>query len=180
MEKRVGFGPRFAAALIDLAIVAVLGFVAGATIGGLLGGGIGAALGGSSGEGGASGAALGSAVGAVLGAVAAFGGFVFLYSLIEAFTGASPGKMALGLKVGLEDGRRAGAGVYTRRWAVKYSGTLLGLVGALPGLHIAGLVAPVAGLVVFAGCFLVLGDKQQALHDMAAKTAVFRKADLAP
>ncbi len=87
--------------------------------------------------------------------MAAFGGFVFLYSLIEAFTGASPGKMALGLKVGLEDGRRAGAGVYARRWAIKYSGTLLGLLGALPGLHVVGLLAPVAGLIVLAGCFLV-------------------------
>ena len=30
MEKRVGFGPRFAAALIDLGVVAVVGFIAGA------------------------------------------------------------------------------------------------------------------------------------------------------
>ena len=180
MEKRVGFGPRFAAALIDMGVVAVVGFVAGATIGGLLGRGIGSALGGASADGASSGAAIGAAVGAVLGAVAAFGGFVFLYSLVEAFTGASPGKMALGLKVGLEDGRRAGTGVYARRWAIKYSGTLLGLLAALPGLQIVGLIAPVAGVVVFAGCFLVLGDKRQALHDMAAKTAVFRKSDLVP
>jgi uncharacterized RDD family membrane protein YckC len=88
--------------------------------------------------------------------------------------------MALGLKVGLEDGRRAGAGVYARRWAVKYSGTLLGLAGALPGLQVVGLLAPVAGLIVLAGCFLALGDKRQALHDVAVKTAVFRKIDLAP
>ena len=39
-------------------------------------------------------------------------------------------------------------------------------------------VAPAAGLIVFIGCFLVLGDKRQALHDMGAATAVFRKADL--
>lgn len=180
MEKRIGFGPRFAAALIDMGLLAVVGFFAGATIGGLLGSGIGSALGGASAEGAASGAAVGAAVGAVLGAVAAFGGFVFLYSLIEAFTGASPGKMALGLKVGLEDGRRAGTGTYARRWAIKYSSTLLGLLAALPGLHVVGLIAPVAGVVVFAGCFLALGDKKQALHDVAARTAVFRKSDLLP
>ena len=180
MEKRIGFGPRLAAALIDMGIVAVVGFAAGAAIGGWLGTAIGTALGGSTAEGAASGAAVGAAVGAVLGAMSAFGGFVFLYSLIEAFTGASPGKMALGLKVGREDGHRAAAGVYARRWAIKYSGTLLGLLGALPGLHVVGLLAPVAGLVVLAGCFLVLGDKRQALHDVAAKTAVFRKIDLVP
>lgn len=181
MEKRTGFGLRFAAALIDLAIVAVVGFVAGAAIGGLLGGGVGGVLGGpTGGEGAASGAALGAAVGAIVGAVAAFGGFVFLYSLIEAFTGASPGKMALGLRVGTADGHRGSTALYVKRWAIKYSGTLLGLLGAVPGLHIFGLVAPPAGFIVFAGCFLALGDKRQALHDLGAVTAVFRKTDLAP
>jgi len=180
MEKRVGFGPRFAAALIDLAVVAIVGFVAGAAIGGMLGGGIGGMLGGSAGEDAAGGAALGAAIGAVFGAIAAFGGFVFLYSLIEAFTGASPGKMILGLTAGTADGRRGSAALYVRRWAVKYSGTVLGLLGAIPGLHILGLLAPAAGLIIFVGCFLVLGDKRQALHDVAATTAVFRKADLVP
>ena len=175
MELRVGFGPRFAAALIDAAVVAIVGLVAGATIGGMLGGGIGGALGGF-----AAGAALGAALGAVLGAMAAFGGFVFLYSLIEAFTGASPGKMFLGLKVGTDDGRRGSSALYLKRWALKYSGTLLGLLGAIPGLHVLGLLAPAAGLVIFIGCFLTLGDRRQALHDLGAATAVFRKADLVP
>ena len=177
MEKRVGFGPRLAACLIDLLIVGIVGFVAGAAIGGMLGGWIGGALGGSEGAGSSSGA-VGAAIGAALGVVAAFGGFVFLYSLIEAFTGASPGKMLLGLKVGTGDGRRGSAALYVKRWAIKYSGTLLGLLGAIPGLHVLGLLAPAAGLIIFIGCFLVLGEKRQALHDMGAATAVFRKADL--
>jgi len=57
---------------------------------------------------------------------------------------------------------------------------VLGLLGAVPGLHVLGLLAPAAGIIVFIGCFLVLGDKRQALHDVAAKTAVFRKTDLVP
>ena len=179
MEQRVGFGPRFAAALIDAAVVAVVGFVAGAAICGMLGGWIGGALGGSGGVGASSGA-VGAAVGAVLGVVAAFGGFVFLYSLIEAFTGASPGKMFLGLKVGTDDGRRGSSTLYVKRWTVKYSGSILSLAAVLPGLSVLALAAPVAGAVVFVGCFLVLGAERQALHDMAAKTAVFRKADLLP
>ena len=178
MEKRVGFGLRAAATLIDLVIVGVAGFIAGATVGGLLGGSLGGSIGGSGSVGAASSAALGAAVGALLGAIAAFGGFVFLYSLIEAFAGASPGKVALGLKVGFEDGRQASIAVYLRRWAIKFSGTLLGLVGTVPGLHLAGLLAPAAGFIVFVGCFLALGDRRQALHDLAAGTAVFRKVDL--
>jgi len=179
VETRVGFGARLAAALIDIVIVAIVGFGAGATIGGMLGGGLGRVLDGASGDAAAAGTAAGAAVGAVLGAIAAFGGFVFLYSLIEAFTGASPGKMVLGLKVGTAGGRRGWAALYVKRWAIKYSGTLLGLLGAVPGLHVLGLLAPPAGLAVFIGCFLVLGDKRQSLHDLGAATAVFRKTDLA-
>ena len=179
MERRAGFGPRFLAALIDAAVVAAVGFVAGAAIGGMLGGWIGGALGGSGGVGSSSGA-VGAAVGAVLGVVAAFGGLVFLYSLIEAFTGASPGKMLIGLKAGTDEGRRGSAALYVKRWVVKYSGSILSLAAALPGLTVLGLAAPVAGAVVFVGCFLVLGEQRQALHDLAAKSAVFRKVDLLP
>jgi uncharacterized RDD family membrane protein YckC len=178
MGKRVGFGTRLAAALVDFVVVGVIGFGAGAALGSILGGGLGSVLGGSSQEGAASGAALGAALGAVLGAVAAFGGFVFLYSLIEAFTGASPGKMLLKLKVGTADGRRGTLRLYVTRWAIKYAGTLLGLLGAIPGLHVLGLLAPAAGVIVFVGCFLALGDRRQALHDLGASTAVFRRADL--
>lgn len=179
MERRVGFGPRLAAALIDAVIVAVVGVVVGGAVGGMLGGGLGSVLGGASPDGAASGAAVGAALGAVLGAVAAFGGFVFLYSLIEAFTGASPGKMLLKLRVGTADGRRGSPALYVRRWAIKYSGTLLGLVGAVPGLQVVGLLAPAAGAIIFVGCFFALGDRRQALHDLGAATAVYRQADLA-
>ena len=182
MDKRVGFGPRLLAVLIDGVIVGVVGLVVGGAIGGLLGGGAGGALGGalsgSAGDTTAGGAALGAALGAVIGAMAALGGVVFLYGLIEALTGASPGKMVLNLKVGHEDGRRASVSTYAARWAVKYAGTLLGMLAMLPGLHLLGTLALPAAVVIFAGCFLVLGDKRQALHDIAARTAVFRKADL--
>ena len=178
MAQRVGFGRRLMAALVDSVIVGVIGFGAGAALGSILGGGLGSVLGGSSQEGAASGAAIGAALGAVLGAVAAFGGFVFLYSLIEAITGASPGKMLLKLKVGTAGGRRGSLRLYITRWAIKFSGTLLGLLGAIPGLHVLGLLAPAAGVIVFVGCFLALGDRRQALHDLAASTAVFRKAGL--
>jgi len=178
MGTRVGFGPRLLAAAIDAVVVLALTIGVGGTIGGLLGGGAGGALGGGESGGAAAGAAIGAVLGALVGAAVAFSGFTFLYSLIEALTGASPGKMLLGLKVGLEDGRRAPVSAYLARWIVKYSGSIFGLLGALPVLHILAVLASAAGLVVFLGCFLVLGDRRQALHDLAAKTAVFRKSDL--
>jgi len=153
----------------------------GGTLGALLGLGAGALVG-AAGEGADSAAAAGAAgaaIGAVGGMMIGIYIFGFLYSLVEALTGASPGKRILKLKIGFEDGRTAPTSTYVARWAVKYAGTLIGLVALLPGLHLLGTVGSLAGFVVFVGCFLVLGDKKQALHDMAAKTAVFNKADLA-
>jgi uncharacterized RDD family membrane protein YckC len=177
MEKRVGFGPRLGAALIDMVAVGVAGVLVGGTIGGLLGGGAGP-LAGAAGDQAAGGSAAGAAIGAALGIMAALGGFVFLYSLIEAFSGASPGKMVLKLKIGVEDGRQASTPTCVARWAVKFAGTLLGMAALIPGLHVLGTLGSLASVVIFLGCFLVLGDKRQALHDVAAGTAVFRKADL--
>ena len=181
MDKRVGFGPRLGAAVIDLVLISVVSLMFGGTLGALLGLGVGSlAEAGGNGAGGAAGA--GAAVGAVIGALAGMTAgmyiFGFLYSLIEALTGASPGKMVLKLKIGFEDGRNAPVGTYLSRWAVKYAGTLIGLLALLPGLQLLATVGTLAGFVIFIGCFLVLGDKRQALHDMAAKTAVFNKADL--
>ena len=39
-------------------------------------------------------------------------------------------------------------------------------------------VGQVWGLVIFIGCFFVLGAKRQAIHDLIAKTAVFKKSDI--
>jgi uncharacterized RDD family membrane protein YckC len=168
MDKRVGFGPRFAAAIIDGVAVGLAGFVPAAILGWMLGR-----------QAGESGTGAAAALGAALGLVAVFRAVYFFYSLIEGFTGASPGKRLLGLKVGTAGGQEGSTPLYLKRWAVKYSGSWLGLLGAVPGLHALGLLAPAAGIAIFLGCFLVLGEKRQALHDIGAGTAVFRTADLA-
>ena len=179
MEKRVGFGPRLGAALLDMVLICIVSLLFGGTLGALLGLGAGA-IAGAAGEGDSAAAAgaAGAAIGALGGMMIGIYVFGFLYSLIEAFTGASPGKMVLKLKIGVEDGRQAPVSTYAARWAVKYAGTLIGLLALMPGLHLLSAVGSLAGFVIFIGCFLVLGDKKQALHDMAAKTAVFKKADL--
>jgi len=176
MDKRVGFGPRLGAALIDVVAIVILGGVFGGILGSVLGLGAGALAGSATDEGGAAVAAA---------AVGFFGGMALgitlvgvLYGLIEAFTGASPGKMVLKLKIGFEDGRNAPVATYFTRWAVKYSGTILSSVGLITGISLLGTLGSLAGFVIFVGCFFVLAAKKQAIHDMAAKTAVFNKADL--
>jgi uncharacterized RDD family membrane protein YckC len=180
MDKRVGFGPRLGAALIDMVVIVVLGLVFGSVVGGMLGLGAGAAIGSTSDAEGA--AAAGAAAGALLGALGGFAigtaVFGFLYSLIEGLTGASPGKMLLKLKVGTADGRHAQMATYLTRWAVKYSGQLLAFLSVVLATPAIGTIGTLANLVVFVGCFLVLGANRQAIHDMVAKTAVFNKAEL--
>ncbi|MCX6552925.1 MAG: RDD family protein [Acidobacteria bacterium] len=179
MDKRVGFGLRLGAALLDMCLIVVVSLLLGGTLGALLGVGAGAIVGAGAGSNEQAAAAVtGAAIGAMGGMAIGIAVFGFLYSLVEALTGASPGKMALKLKIAFEDGRQAPVSTYVTRWAVKYAGTLLSVVALIPGLHLVSPLASLASFVIFVGCFLVLGDKRQALHDLAAKTAVFKKADI--
>jgi uncharacterized RDD family membrane protein YckC len=175
-EKRVGFGPRLGAALIDIVAVMILGGVFGGMLGSLLGLGTGALAGAATGEAGA--AAAGGLIGGVIGMMAGMYIMSVLYGLIEAFKGASPGKMILKLQIAMADGQRAPLSVYLTRWAVKNIGALLGTLGLLTGLGFLKTLGSLGGFVIFIGCFMVLGVSRQAIHDLAAKTAVFNKADL--
>ncbi len=172
MEKRVGFALRLGAFSIDVVFVLILSFAAVPAMGALLGPGFvpqDASLA----------ASLTMARGAVIGAV---------YFLIEGLTGASIGKMILKLKVGRPDGQPGSVGLFLLRWAIKNVGNLVAIVGAAlalaalgPGLPIFLIgVGNVLGLIVILGCFLALRQSKQALHDVLARTAVYRRDDLAP
>jgi uncharacterized RDD family membrane protein YckC len=101
-----------------------------------------------------------------------------LYMLIEAFNGATPGKMMLGLKIGSEEGNPADTWLYFYRYAVKNSSSLLALLASTTGVAIFHTLGGLLGMVIIFGCFLVLGPRRQAIHDMVAKTAVYYKHDL--
>lgn len=168
-SNRIGFGPRLGAALLDIVFI-ILMLVPISLLG--LGAGLAAALGleaaGGSEEAEAL-ALIGMGAGAI--ATALIAGVVALaYTLIEAFTGASPGKRVMGLQVAREDGSQGDIQLYLLRWALKNSGSLLQFV--LP------LISSLVSLVFFFGCFAALGDKRQALHDILGKTAVYKKSDI--
>jgi len=108
---------------------------------------------------------------------------VVAYLLIEGLTGASPGKRLLGLAIGTAEGTRGTSGFYLGRAAIKWAATFLVdadyLLSPLGG---AGVVLSALGNVALAvlvlGCFLALGSKRQALHDLIAKSAVYKAKDL--
>ncbi len=103
----------------------------------------------------------------VIGAVA--------YSLIEGLTGASPGKRAMGIRIRNADGSQPTSGTLLARWSIKNISAILSFVALAPTIAFVGTLGSFLGFAVFVGCFFALSDKRQALHDMIAQTAVFRK-----
>jgi uncharacterized RDD family membrane protein YckC len=104
--------------------------------------------------------------------------FSALYMMVEGFLGASPGKMILGLRVGTETGDGGDVWTYFPRYLIKNSSILIDLFGRLSGIDPVRSLGGLVGMVVFFGCFMVLGVRRQAIHDLLARTAVFRKEDL--
>ena len=171
-EKRVGFGPRFGAKLIDMVFIWILAiFVVGPVVATIAGAGA-STLGTDEYE--AAGAAIG---GFLVGYILSIPITMMLYTLIEAFTGASPAKMVLGLKVGKEDGSSADIGDYMKRWAIYNSGSICTVI-ALLGLTFMSTIGSVCSLVVFIGCFFIFSETKQGFHGKFSQTAIFNKSDL--
>jgi uncharacterized RDD family membrane protein YckC len=153
--ERVGFGPRFLAALIDfvalLVVLSILGVVFGIS-----------AFSMGAGEGGFS-------ILAVIMAIIPLG-----YASTEIFNAATPGKQLMKLKIKNQDGTDADQSVLQKRWAIKYSGSLITLVGTITTVSIFSTVGGLVGLIIGLGCFMVLTETKQALHDKVSQTAVFK------
>ena len=87
------------------------------------------------------------------------------YFFLEPFTGASPAKRLLRLKIARQDGTPGDWRFFLLRAIVKNCAQLIRPVStALSG---------VVSVVMTLGCFAALGEKKLALHDILAKSAVF-------
>lgn len=168
-SNRIGFGPRLGATLLDfvftiLLCTPILLFGAGAGIAAGLG--LDSMMGSEEAE---AMALIGVSAG-MIGSILVCSILALAYTLVEALTGASPGKRVMGMKVAKADGSRGDVSLYLLRWALKNSGTILNLI--LP------VISSLASLVFFFGCFGALSEKRQALHDIIAKSAVYKTADI--
>jgi len=175
MEQRIGFGKRLGALLLDVVIIGVVSFVGGGVIGGLLGAGAGAAAGAGDQNAHSAAAVFGGILGSFIGILIASTLVCAVYYLIEGLTGYTLGKLALGIRIASADGTAAPIGQLLGRYAIKNIGTLMLVAAALTGVQSLKTVGAVGGLVIFIGCFMVLGVSKQALHDRVAGTAVFAK-----
>jgi uncharacterized RDD family membrane protein YckC len=173
MENRIGFGKRLGAMVLDIILCGVLVGVLGGVVGGMLGLGAGSLAAGQGDA--AAGAMSGAALGAMMGMIAAAAVIGCVYFLVEGFTGYTLGKLILGIRVANADGSQAPVSTLLARWALKNINFVLTVVALLTGIELIRMLGNVGGLVIFVGCFLVLGVSKQALHDRIVNTAVYPK-----
>jgi uncharacterized RDD family membrane protein YckC len=163
--KRVGFGKRLGSSLLDFTISLlpgiILGIYAGAAMATFLldffydEAQLETIQAGFSGE----------IAATIIGLVASLAGIAFtsiFFYVLEGFTGQTPGKMILGITVANMNVEKATIDKLLLRAFIKIIGSFVGIIG----------------FIIFIGCFLVLGEKKQALHDIICKTAVYKKSDI--
>lgn len=95
------------------------------------------------------------------------------YSLMEVFQAATPGKMALKLKITNADGTPAPRDRLVKRWAIKNCYLFAQLLFGITGIMLFNWIGTLAALFVLVSCLMALRDTRLALHDDLAGTAVF-------
>jgi uncharacterized RDD family membrane protein YckC len=108
----------------------------------------------------------------------------FIYFALEGFTGVTPGKLIFGIKVAAIDGKKDIITLLTRT-LIKNSAYIVGISSAFLFYNGRFLVAIQLSylssfiyLILIIGFFITLSSNRQGIHDMIAKTAVFKKKDL--
>ena len=98
-----------------------------------------------------------------------------LYFSTEIFLGASLGKIILGLKIANADGGNASVGALIGRYLLKHIKRACTVLSFFAFAAMFNFIGSLFGFVIFIGCFFAAGDRHQALHDMLCHTVVVRK-----
>jgi len=102
---------------------------------------------------------------------------IFYYST-EIFFAGSPGKKILGLVIADANMSQANMQKLLTRFIVKHSSTMLSLLGLIIQSVFFEFFQSLIAFAVLLGYLLVLGYKKQAIQDMAAQTAVYKIEDI--
>ncbi len=181
-ERRIGFGRRFGAMLLDFAIAVIIAVIVMLTMGDMVHEYSERIMGAQMEAQRQSMQALPEQFAGILQSflgmsfVMSIGGIVL--SLLEIFTGASVGKMLLGIQAAHADGTKGNIGLWGLRWSLKHLSSVLSTLNLFFPLAGLSLVSGLLGFVYFVGCFFCLAAHKQALHDLICKTAIFRNEDL--
>ncbi len=175
-KERIGFGTRLGAWCVDTVFTLVIGISVGFIIGLVFGGVLGNVfLKGSidivNGE-------VAMADKLLLGSILGILILGFFNFCLEGFKGVSIGKMMLGICIGRADGTKATSSELWLRVLIKNIASVCAILSLILHASFIQSIGSLLGLIVFCGCFAVLGQSRQALHDMIAHTAVFKKTDL--
>ena len=98
--------------------------------------------------------------------------------IIEGVTGQTPAKMILGIINANQNGTKATTNVLVLRTVLKNISSIFSLISVVLSISIIGTIGSFLGFIIFIGCFFVLGNNKESIHDIIAKTAVFNKAEL--
>ncbi len=98
-----------------------------------------------------------------------------LYFSTEIFLGASVGKLILGLKIANADGGDASIGALVGRYLLKHVRRVCNVLALFGLAAMFNFFGSLFGFVIFVGCFFAAGDRHQALHDMMCHTIVVKK-----
>ncbi len=166
-DKRIGFGERFGAHLLDVVINSVAGFVfvGGAFVVGLI---------------------LSVLVGPeALPLITGLGVLIWLLGWfilvgLEVITEAALGKRIVGLRIRNFDCSPSTFWQRLLRFVIKQLWLFAGIIAAALGASddVGRVIIGVALAIQFGGSLMVFGKEKQTLYDLAAKTAVFTRKDI--
>ncbi|MCH2202550.1 MAG: RDD family protein [Fuerstiella sp.] len=106
------------------------------------------------------GATVGGVLGGILGVLLWMVGMSCVFLVWETCTGASLGKLALGIKIMSADGSPASVGQLLLRSLVKCNYSVLSLVVWVTGVQMLRTIGSFGCLVMLFGCLLALGGKK--------------------
>ncbi len=101
-----------------------------------------------------------------------------LYFSLEVIYGATIGKMLMGLRIAHADRTWGSIQKLMIRSAIKNISFVFNVLFLATSAAIISTFGTILGFVAFIGCFVVLSEKKQALHDLIAGTAVYYKAEI--
>jgi uncharacterized RDD family membrane protein YckC len=104
---------------------------------------------------------------------------ILAYTSMEAFVGATPGKMVLGLVIARPGGGRADRWTLALRWSAKQAPLLLTLAHLMTTDVLSYFLGGFMNSVVLVGCLQALDEDKRTWHDEWARTVVFRRSKVA-